>query len=390
MRTKAKLSACGLALLLVAGCGESEKGSQFTVTGTIVNTQAKKIYLDEVASTQSTVVDSAELGKDGRFTLGAGAHESVIYNLRLDDVVYPVAYVINDVPKVDIKVTMNPEDPNFSQKYEINGSPASKAMQDYIMGFSSRIQELYYVRRGIDSSMKVGVGDSVLSGMLTKSDEISKGLYDYTINSVRNANDPALLIFQLGYYQAYSSNPMFGLESIDLEVEDSMLNDALKKFPNHKGLAEVKKSAENRLATRLLGNPAPDFTLPDVNGKEVSLSSLRGKYVLVDFWASWCKPCRDENPNLVNAYNKFRGRNFTVLGVSLDRPGQKDKWLEAIKQDKLTWQHVSDLKFWESIVVPLYRIQGIPYNVLVDPDGKIVAEGLRGEELHAKLDELLN
>jgi peroxiredoxin len=131
--------------------------------------------------------------------------------------------------------------------------------------------------------------------------------------------------------------------------------------------------------------------LPDANGKEVKLSSFKGKYVLVDFWASWCKPCRDENPNVVNAYNKFKGKNFTILGVSLDHPGQKDKWLNAIKTDNLGWTQVSDLKGWESVVVPMYDFGqvGIPYNVLVNPEGIVIAERLQGPALEAKLEEVL-
>jgi peroxiredoxin len=145
------------------------------------------------------------------------------------------------------------------------------------------------------------------------------------------------------------------------------------------------------MKSKWVGRPAPDFTLPDPNGNQIKLSSYKGKYVLVDFWASWCKPCRAENPNVVKAYNKFKDKNFDILGVSLDNPGQKDKWLEAIHKDNLTWTQVSDLKGWESMVVPIYDFGqvGIPYNILVDPGGIIIAERLRGAELESKLTELL-
>lgn len=165
----------------------------------------------------------------------------------------------------------------------------------------------------------------------------------------------------------------------------SNLSPALQNSDNGKDY----KAALEQLKATSVGALAPDFTQNDPSGKPISLSSFKGKYVLVDFWASWCGPCRQENPNVVKVYNQYKTKNFTVLGVSLDRPDGKEAWLKAIKDDGLLWNQVSDLKFWRNEAATLYNVSSIPQNYLIDPEGKIIAKDLRGEELEETLAQLL-
>ncbi|RYU89292.1 AhpC/TSA family protein [Mucilaginibacter terrigena] len=167
---------------------------------------------------------------------------------------------------------------------------------------------------------------------------------------------------------------------------EPLFNQLSAEVKNSEGGMQIK-AAIDRLKITDLGSTAPDFSQNDVNGLPVQLSSLRGKYVLVDFWASWCGPCRQESPNKVKLYNKYKGKNFTVLGVSLDQ--NKASWLAAIKSDGLAWTQISDLKGWGNLAARLYDVYSIPQSFLIDPQGKIVAKGLRGDELDQKLEELL-
>lgn len=159
-----------------------------------------------------------------------------------------------------------------------------------------------------------------------------------------------------------------------------------KEWPNYDHAKEFIKTV-NSMKSIAIGQPAPEIALPDTTGQIVKLSSFKGKYVLVDFWAKWCGPCRQENPNVVRAFNKYKDKGFTVFGVSLDR--SKEDWMQAIRKDGLTWTHVSDLKYWNSEAAKTYNINGIPFSLLLDKNGVIIAKNLRGPALDKKLEEIL-
>lgn len=176
--------------------------------------------------------------------------------------------------------------------------------------------------------------------------------------------------------------------TMDLNELENLYASLSPKYKETKSGRSIASVIEARKITAI-GKIAPDFTQPDTIGNPVKLSDFRGKYVLVDFWASWCGPCRAENPNLVKTFNQYKDKGFTVLGVSLDQPGKKEAWLAAIHKDELTWTQVSDLKFWDNEVAVLYGVKAIPANLLLDKEGKIIAKDLRGADLEKKLAEVI-
>ncbi len=369
---------------VLLSCGKKSGVKKFEVTGTISNSTARMVYLEEMPMTtmQRMVVDSALIEKDGSFKLKTGSAESRLYNIMIDGM--PLAAIINDEPSVTVNAFFGKENKQFVESYEVKGSPASQQLKEFLTEFNNRLQIIFANTQRADSVSKLKNNDSLLQAIDLTLQRNAVEIKNLSSSAIKKSNNAALSMFILGYYQGLAGNPAYMLKPMSKQDVTAVVEETVKKFPEHKGVAAIHESLLG-----WVGKMAPEFSLPDPNGKEIKLSSFRGKYVLVDFWASWCKPCRMENPFVVKAYNRFKDKNFTVLGVSLDSNGKKDEWMKAVMKDSLTWAHVSDLMYWSSPVIPLYKIEGIPFNVLVDPEGKVIAQALRGEELEKKLETVL-
>ncbi len=305
----------------------------------------------------------------GKFILKEKVDVPVLCFIVIDGVTKPIElYVENAV----ISVKGNIATPD---KYDITGSKSHKDFSEFIAVFLPLAQQLSTQGNTINQTMPGAERDVMMKTYTSIQENLQKAIDNFVTAKPKSMVCPFVL--EVTY--------QFNEDVVTLEKRFKSLDKSVQNTEPGKRLEQL--IADKKIGA--VGTMAIDFSQEDTTGTPVSLSSFRGKYVLVDFWASWCGPCRNENPTVVENYNKFSKKNFTVLGVSLDRPGQKEKWINAIHEDNLTWTHVSDLQFWNNSVAKIYKVGSIPQNFLIDPTGKIVARNLRGPALEEKLCELL-
>lgn len=334
-----------LLLFLLAGI-TTKAQTNLTLNANLINTpDVETVALENAVN--GVLVATAPITND-KFTLKASIDETNFYKLTFN-----ANYYLILIFQPDEEITLTIDFENFYSP-KIEGSEQSVLIYSMFDGMRSFDERLDSITQIIQSE---------------KESYLRKEILD-------NKNSLATLFF---YDELDIENHL----DVYKELEEALS----AKYPDNELVKELSMMVAT--ASELsVGSLAPEITLPSPQGEEVSLSSLRGEYVLIDFWASWCAPCRRENPNVVKLYETYHDKGFEIFGVSLD--ANKDDWLNAIEDDNLSWIHVSDLKYWSSSVVDLYGIEGIPFTVLVGPDGEIIAKNLRGEALEEKLSEIFD
>jgi thiol-disulfide isomerase/thioredoxin len=375
------------AIIIFGGC----KNNSVRISGTLTDPEkGGYIFLDELKANNLTTVDSVIISNDGTFKFELNIKNPAFYLIKISDNNFLTMLVAPGE-----KMTLNAKYDSLNYPIAVSGSKGTELLVEYNLYLKKTIDKL----SGLNTIYMQNTENPQLPKIIESLDSLAKLYLDdinlYTKNHIDN--NISSLVSLVALYQQVAPNVYVLNPSEDMKYFIKVDSSLFNLFPDYEPVAmlhsQVKEFLDGMPSNAKIapvsggGTEAPEITLPSPNGDTIRLSSTRGSVVLLDFWAAWCTPCRMENPNLVKAYDLYHKDGFEIFQVSLDKT--KEAWMKGIKDDKLErWIHVSDIQYWNSIVVPLYKIESIPSNLLLDKDGKIIASNLRGEKLHEKLAEI--
>lgn len=378
-----------LAALIFTGC----KNNTVQITGTLDSpASGEYIFLDKLSSNALTSVDSVKISNDGKFHFKTDIEQPSFYVLKINENNF-----LTMLLEPGEKITMEAHKDSLNYPVNLSGSKGTELMIEYNKTLRKSITKFLglneiYMQNSDSPELPAIIEslDSMAQNYLNEINTYTKNYIDANLTSLASL----VALYQQVAPNVYVLNPTMDLNYF-VKVDSSLsllypdyepVNSLHEQVQELAGSVKMEGSAAPASGN---GVKAPEITLPTPQGDTVKLSSTRGSIVLLDFWAAWCAPCRQENPNLVRAYNTYHRKGFQIYQVSLDKT--REAWIKGIEDDQLgKWIHVSDIQYWNSLVVPLYNIESIPYNVLLDKEGKVIASNLRGEQLQTKLAEIFD
>jgi thiol-disulfide isomerase/thioredoxin len=374
-------------VLVFAAC----KHNTVKISGTIVNpVNGSYLILDELKSNELKPVDSVKVSSAGTFSFKREIKQPSFYLLKSNNNNF-LTMLLNPGEKITMKVHSD----SLNYPISLDGSKGTESMAEYNKTLRITIQKL----TGLNKIYQQNVDKPELPKIIESLDSLANIYLDEINSYTKKYIDENIksLVSLVALYQQVAPNVYVLNPSKDMKYFVKVDSSMFSLYPDYEPVKTLHEQVKE-MSSKLTGSTepaagssseslAPEISLPSPAGDTIKLSSTRGSVVLLDFWASWCTPCRKENPNLVNVYNTYHKKGFQIYQVSLDKT--KDAWEKGIQDDHLEkWIHVSDVKYWNSIVVPLYKVESIPCNFLLDKDGRIIASNLRGEQLQIKLAEI--